>query len=83
LHSLSNIIRVSISRRIRWAGYETNKRENRSVYTVLVGKHQGKRLLGTPRYRWQDNIQTDLTQTGQESVDWIHLIQRRTSCGVS
>jgi len=55
----------------------------RSVYTVLVGKHQGKRLLGTSGHRWKDNIQTDLTQIGQECVDWIHLKQRGTSCGVS
>jgi hypothetical protein len=40
------------------------------VYTVLVGKHQGKRLLGTPGHRWEENIQTDLTQiTGKCGLD--------------
>jgi len=44
---------------------------------MLVGKPEGKRLLGGSRYRWEDNIRIDLGEIGWESVDWIHLAQDR------
>ena len=46
--------------------------ERRGVYRVLLGKPEGKRPLGRPRYRWQDNIKMDL-----QEVDWIVLTQDR------
>jgi len=45
----------------------------RGTYTVLVGKHEGKRPLGRHRLRWEDNIKMEL----QEGVDWIDLAQDR------
>jgi len=48
------------SRRMRWAGHVARMGEGRGVYRVLVGKHEGKRPLGRPRRRWEDNIKTDL-----------------------
>ena len=47
--------------------------ERRGVYEVLVGKPEGKRLLGRPRCRWEDNIKLDLQEVGCEDVDWIDL----------
>ena len=51
--------------------------EERGVYRVLVGKPEGKRPLGRPRYRWVDNIRTDLQVVGCGYMDWIGLAQDR------
>jgi hypothetical protein len=56
LYSLPNIVRVVKSRRIRWAGHVARMGEGRGVYGVLVGRPEGKRPLGRPRRRWEDNI---------------------------
>jgi len=47
--------------------------EGRSVYRVLVGKPEGKRLLGRPRRRWEDNIKMALQVVGCGEMDWIEL----------
>jgi hypothetical protein len=47
------------------------------VYRVLVGKYEGKRLLGRPRLRWEDGIRMVLREIGWEGVEWIHLAQDR------
>ena len=49
--------------------------ERRGVYRVLVGKPDGKRTLGRPRGRWEDNIKKDLQEVGCGSMDWIELAQ--------
>jgi hypothetical protein len=43
----------------------------------LVGKPEGKRPLGRPRFRWVDNIKMDLRQKGWDGMDWINLAQDR------
>jgi late competence protein required for DNA uptake (superfamily II DNA/RNA helicase) len=48
-----------------------------NVYRLLVGKPEGKRPLGRPRYRWIDNIKMDLLEIGWGVVDWIGLAQDR------
>ena len=50
---------------------------SRGVYSVLVGKPEGKRPLGRPRRRWEDNIKMDLQEVGCGGVDWIELAQDR------
>ena len=65
------------SRRMRWAGHVARMRERRGVYRVLVGKHEGKRPLGRPRRRWEDNITMDLQEVGCGGMDWIELAQDR------
>ena len=50
--------------------------ERRGVHRVLVGKSEGKRSLGRPRHRWEDNIKTDLREVGGGG-DWIELAQDR------
>jgi hypothetical protein len=47
------------------------------VYRVLVGKPKGKRPLGRPRRRWEDNIRMDFQEVGCGGVDWIGLAQDR------
>ena len=44
------------SRRLRWAGHETRMEEGRSAFKISIGKRTGKRPLGRPRRRWEDNI---------------------------
>jgi hypothetical protein len=51
--------------------------EGRGVYRVLVGKPGGKRPLGRPSRRWEDNIKIDLQKVGCGSMDWIELAQDR------
>ena len=51
--------------------------EGRGVHRVLVGKPEGKRPLGRPRRRWEDNIQTDLQDVGGGCGDWMELAQDR------
>jgi hypothetical protein len=51
--------------------------EVRSVYRVLVGRPEGKRQLGRPRRRWEDNIKMDLREIGIDVANWIQLVQHR------
>jgi hypothetical protein len=51
--------------------------EGRGVYRVLVGRTEGKRPLGRPRRRWEDNIKMDLWETGIDGENWIQLVQYR------
>jgi hypothetical protein len=64
LYSSPNIVRVIKSRRMRWAGHVARMGEGRGVYRVLVGMPEGKRQLGKPRRRWEDNIKMDLWEIG-------------------
>jgi len=58
-------------RRMRWAGHVAHMGEGRGVYRVLVENSGGKRPLGRPRHRWEDNIKLDLREVGV----WIELAQ--------
>jgi hypothetical protein len=49
--------------------------EGRGVYRVLVERAEGKRPLGRPKRRWEDNIKMDLRETGIEEANWIRLAQ--------
>jgi hypothetical protein len=62
---------------MRWAGYVARLWERRCVYRVLMGKTGGKRPLGRPRRRWEDNIKIELQEVGCGSVDWLELAQDR------
>jgi len=59
-----NTVRVIKLRRMRWARDVAHMGEGRGVYRVLVGKPEGKRPLGRPRRRWEDNIKMDLQEVG-------------------
>jgi hypothetical protein len=65
MYSSSIINRVIKSRRIRWAGHVVRMaEEKKNAYRILVGKPEGKRLLGRPTRRWVDNIKLDLREIG-------------------
>jgi len=76
LYHLPIIVRVVKSRRMRWAGHVARMGERRVVHRVLVGKSEGKRPLGIPRRRWEDNIKTDFREVGGGG-DWMELAQDR------
>jgi hypothetical protein len=94
LYSSPSIIRIIKSRRRRWVGHVARMGEKRNMYRLLVGKPEGKRPLGRPRYRWIDNIKMDLLKIGVSVVDWIgdelsgsmkcwELPSGCTTCGLS
>ena len=68
-----NIVRVIISRRMRWTGHVARMGEERGVYRVLVGKPEGKRPLGRPRRRWVDTIRMDLQEVGCTGLGWPRI----------
>jgi hypothetical protein len=51
--------------------------EMRGAYIILVGRPEGRRPLGRPRRRWEDNIKMDFREIGFRDVDWIHWTQDR------
>jgi hypothetical protein len=51
--------------------------ESRGVYRVLVGKPEGKRPLGRPRRKWEDNIKMNLQEVKYGGIDWVEQAQDR------
>jgi hypothetical protein len=74
LYSSPTVMRVIKSRRMRWAGHVACMGEGRGMYRILVGKPEGKRPLGRPRHRCEDNIKVDLQEVGCGGMDWIELV---------
>jgi hypothetical protein len=58
-------------------GHVARMGEGRGAYRVLVGRPKGRRPLGRPRCRWEDNIKMDLGEIGIDGVNWIWLAQDR------
>jgi hypothetical protein len=77
LYSSPDIFKVIKSRRMRWAEHVARMGEGRSVYGVLGGRPEGKRPLGGPRRRWEDNIKLVLREVGIDGANWIRLAQYR------
>ena len=80
LHALCsspNIIRNLKSKRLRWAGHVARMEQFRNAYRVLVGKPEGRRPLGRPRRRWEDNIKMDLREVGCDPRNWIAVAKDR------
>jgi hypothetical protein len=69
LYCSPTIVRVIKSRRMRWTGHVARMGEGRGVYRVLVGKPEGKRSLGRPRRRSEDNIKMDLQEVECGGMD--------------
>ena len=69
LYSSPSIVRVIKSSRMRWAGHVARMGKRRGVNRVLVGKPEGKRPLGRPRRRWEDNIKMALQEVGCGGID--------------
>ena len=77
LYCSPNMFRVIKTRSMRWAGHVARKGERRGVYRVMVGKPEGKRLLGRPRGRWKNNVKMRLQKVGWGGMNWIDLAQDR------
>jgi hypothetical protein len=77
LYSSPSIIRVIKARRMRWAGHVARMGEVTGAYNILVGGPEGRRPLGRPRRRWENNMKMDLREIGFGDVDWIHWAQER------
>jgi hypothetical protein len=66
-----------MSRRMKWAGHLARIEVSRNAYRVLVRKQEGKRPLGRPTCRWEDNIKMNLRKIGWGGMDWIDVPQDR------
>jgi hypothetical protein len=77
LYSSTNIVRVIKSRRMRWAGHVARMGVGSSVYRIFMRKPEGKRPLGRPMCRWEDNIKMSLQEVGGGGLDWIELAHDR------
>jgi len=64
LYSLPSIIGVIKPRRMTWPGHAARMGKKRGVHRILMGKREGKGLLGRPRLRWEDNIKMYLQEVG-------------------
>ena len=73
MYSSPNIVRVIKSRRLRWAGNVARVEKGRSALKMLTGK----RPLGRPRRRWEDNIRMDLEEIGVNAGNWVDSAQDR------
>jgi hypothetical protein len=69
LYLSQNIIRVIKLRRMRWVRYVTYMGDRKGAYRVLVGKPEGKRQLGRPRCRWENNIKMNFQEVGCGGMD--------------
>jgi hypothetical protein len=67
LYSSPDIVRVIKSRRMRWARHVARMGEKRGAYVTLMGRSEGRRPLGRPRRRWENNIKMNL-----QDVGWRH-----------
>jgi hypothetical protein len=78
LYSSPTIVWV-LKSRMRWVQHVAYMGAGRGMYSVLVGKPDGKRPLGRPRHRWEDTIKAELQEQkeGCGGVDWIELAQDR------
>jgi hypothetical protein len=81
LYCSPSIIRVVKSRRLKWAGHVASKGESRGAYRVFVGRPRGKRPLGKPRRRWEDNIKMDLIEMGLGARTGLLLLRKGTGGG--
>ena len=76
LYCSPNIVLV-IKSRMRWVGHIARMGDRRGLYRVLMSKPGGKRPLGKPRRRCEDNIKMDIQEVGWGGMDRIELVQDR------
>jgi hypothetical protein len=69
-----------MKRRIRWKGHVARMGKKRNAYRILEERAEGKRSLGRPRRRWEDDIKMDLREIEWSALDWIDLPQDKDQC---
>ena len=79
MYRLPNTARVIKYRRL--AGHVARMEEGRSAFKILTGKPTGKRPLGRPRRKWDDNIRMDLEEIGINAGNWVDSAQDRNYWG--
>jgi hypothetical protein len=77
IHNLGTRHAVVTRDPLNMSGHVARMGEGRGVYMILVGKPEGKRPLGRPRCRWEDNITLDLREIGIDGANWIQLAHDR------
>jgi hypothetical protein len=82
LYSLPNIVRVIISRRMRWAGHVARMGEGRGVNRVLVRRPEGRRPLVRRKNRWEDNIKMDLREIKIDEATGFNWLRIGSGCGL-
>ena len=65
------------STRLRWAGHITRVEAGRSAFKMLTGTPRGKRVLGSPRSRWEDNIRMNIKEIALNTRNWVGLTQNK------
>ena len=75
IYSVHLVVRVVKSRGISWAGLEARMEEGRSAFKIVTYKPTGKRPLGSPRRRLEDNIRKDLKEIGANTRNFINSSQ--------
>ena len=78
LHNLyrsPNILRVIKYKRLKWTGHVVRMKEGMGALKTLIGIPSGKRPLGRPRRRWEDNIRMDLEEIGINTRNWVDSVQ--------
>ena len=63
--------------RLKWAGHVARMEEGRSAFKILTAKPTGKRPLGWPRSKWEDNIKIDIEEIGINAGNWVDSAQNR------
>jgi hypothetical protein len=81
MYSSPNIIRVIKSRRMAWEVHVARMRDSGGAYRIVVVKSDGKRPVGRPRHRREDNIQMCLQEVVWSVMDWIALAEDGDSWG--
>ena len=66
-----------MSTTLRWADHVVRMKEGRNAFKILTGESTGKRSLGRPRSRWEDNIRMDLKEVGINTMNWVDSAQDR------
>ena len=72
-----NIVRVIKARILRWAGHVARMEEGMSTIKILTHTPTGKRSLGMPNLRWEDNIRMDLKEMGINTRNWVDSAHNR------
>ena len=71
------MVNYSATIRLRWAGLVARMEGGRIAFKILTGKPTGKKPLGRPRRRWEDNIRMDLEEIGINAGNWVDSVQDR------